>query len=196
VAIPAAPASPATTPTASRIGAFELGNLAATLLILRATELMTPGHGTDAAAQIALALYTAYNVAVTLVSFPAGSLGDRRGASRVLLAGACGLLVSYALLAATGSSLAVWGLAFVLAGVGIGCAETAEHAAVAAAAPEELRGSAFGLLAALQSVGNFAASAIAGVLWSVVSPAAAFSFAAVAMAAAIVLLAATRHRAR
>jgi MFS family permease len=181
-------------PLMSGIGAFEVGNFAATLLILRATELMTPAHGTDAAAQIALALYTAYNVAATLVSFPAGSLGDRRGARRVLLAGACALLLSYALLAATRSSLPVLGLGFVLAGVGIGCAETAEHAAVATVAPEELRGSAFGLLAALQSAGNFAASAIAGVLWSVVSPAAAFSFAAVAMAAAILLLAATRAR--
>ncbi|WP_298795829.1 hypothetical protein [uncultured Pseudonocardia sp.] len=40
--------------------------------------------------------------------------------------------------------------AFALAGVGIGCAETAEHAAVAAFAPEEVRGSAFGLLATVQ----------------------------------------------
>jgi hypothetical protein len=40
--------------------------------------------------------------------------------------------------------------------------ETAEHAAVAALAALELRGSAFGLLAAVQSFGNLAASAIAG----------------------------------
>ena len=175
------------------IGAFEVGNLAATLLILRATELMSPAHGTDAAAQIALALYTAYNIAATLISFPAGSLGDRRGAIRILLAGACAFLLAYALLAATGPSLALLGLAFVLAGVGIGCAETAEHAVVATAAPEELRGSAFGLLAALQSLGNFIASATAGVLWSVVSPTAAFTFAGAAMAVAIVVLANARE---
>lgn len=38
---------------------------------------------------------------------------------------------------------------FLLAGVAIGFVETAEHAAVAAQAPEEIRGSAFGLLAAI-----------------------------------------------
>jgi hypothetical protein len=34
----------------------------------------------------------------------------------------------------------------------------------------ELRGSAFGLLAAVQSFGNLAASAIAGLLWTLASP--------------------------
>ncbi|MEJ7721848.1 MAG: hypothetical protein WKF58_16110 [Ilumatobacteraceae bacterium] len=50
---------------------------------------------------------------------------------------------------------------FVLAGIGIGCVETAEHTAVATHAPEHLGGSAFGLLAATQSFGNLAASAVA-----------------------------------
>ena len=48
--------------------------------------------------------------------------------------------------------------AFILAGVGIGCAETAEHAAVANLAPTTLSGSAFGMLAAIQAGGNLAAS--------------------------------------
>jgi hypothetical protein len=43
--------------------AFELGNLAATLLILRATELLQPGRSHTSAAQLALVLYTAYNLA-------------------------------------------------------------------------------------------------------------------------------------
>ena len=47
------------------ITAFEIGNCAATLLILRATELLEPGHGDDSATTIALALYVAYNVAAT-----------------------------------------------------------------------------------------------------------------------------------
>jgi hypothetical protein len=36
---------------------------------------------------------------------------------------------------------------FLAAGIAIGCVETGEHAAVAALAPPDLRGSAFGLLA-------------------------------------------------
>jgi hypothetical protein len=52
--------------------------------------------------------------------------------------------------------------AFVLAGLGIGCGETAQTAAVASLAPERLRGSAFGLLATVQAGGNLIASAVAG----------------------------------
>jgi MFS family permease len=65
---------------------------------------------------------------------------------------------------------------FVVAGVAIGCVETAEHAAVVALAPERVRGSAFGLLAFLQAAGNLAASAIAGLLWTAISPEAAFAY--------------------
>jgi MFS family permease len=47
---------------------------------------------------------------------------------------------------------------------------------VAVLAPSEVRGSAFGLLAAVQSFGNLAASAIAGALWTLVSPRVAFAY--------------------
>ncbi|HYY08982.1 MAG TPA: MFS transporter, partial [Actinomycetota bacterium] len=47
------------------MGAFEFGNAAATLLILRATELLTPSYGGHRAAEIALLLYVGYNAAGT-----------------------------------------------------------------------------------------------------------------------------------
>ncbi len=75
---------------------------------------------------------------------------------------------------------------FVLAGIGIGCVETAEHTAVATHAPDHLRGSAFGLLAATQSFGNLAASAVAGILWTALSPTWAFAYLATAMAISLV----------
>jgi MFS family permease len=67
-------------------------------------------------------------------------------------------------------------LPFAAAGLAIGCTETAENSSVAAIAPAELRGSAFGLLATVQAAGNLAASAIAGILWTAISPAAAFTY--------------------
>jgi MFS family permease len=179
------------------VGAFELGNIAATLLILRATELLEPGHGADSAAQLALALYTAYNVAATLVSIPAGRHGDRRGPVPVLVAGTIAFAGAYVILAVVGASMLMLAAGFVLAGVAIGCVETAQHAAVARMAPEHLRGSAFGLLATVQSLGNFAASAIAGLLWTLVSPTAAFLYAAgwmVIALAAFTMTRATRRR--
>ena len=54
------------------ISAFELGNCAATLMILRATDLLEPGHGTDDATTIAIALYVVYNVSATVTSVAAG----------------------------------------------------------------------------------------------------------------------------
>jgi MFS family permease len=174
------------------VSAFELGNIAATLLILRALELLEPAHGENGAAQLGLALYTAYNVAATLVSVPAGRAGDRREPRIVLLAGAAAFALAYLLLALTGADLLLLAAGFVLAGVGIGCVETAEHAAVAALAPERLRGSAFGMLATVQSLGNLAASAVAGLLWTIVSPAAAFVYAAAWMLVALVAFAAIR----
>jgi MFS family permease len=176
------------------VSAFELGNVAATLLILRASDLLTPGHGSDPATKIALGLYAGYNLTATLASIPAGHLGDRRGMGRVLAGGFALFGAAYVLLAATGASIALIAVAFGLAGVAIGCVETAEHAAVARLAPEELRGSAFGLLAAVQSFGNLVASAVAGALWTLVSPAAAFAYAASWMLVALVVMMARRAR--
>jgi MFS family permease len=174
------------------VSAFELGNVAATLLILRATELLTPAEGADAATSTALLLYIAYNVAATLSSVPAGHVSDRTSPTLVLAIGAIAFLVAYGAFAATGPSVPVLLLAFVLAGVGIGCVETAEHAAVAVVAPIDVRGSAFGLLAAVQSFGNLAASAVAGLLWTVVSPEAAFTYLAAWMLVAVAGLATSR----
>ena len=158
------------------VSAFEVGNVAATLLILRATELLQPSHGTDSATEIAVGLYVGYNVAATLTSIPAGHVGDAFGKRRVFGLGALMFLTSYLAFALAGPSISVLAIAFVLAGVGIGCVETAEHSAVASFAPTHVRGSAFGLLAAIQSVGNLAASAVAGLLWSLVSPRVAFLY--------------------
>ena len=183
------------------ITVFELGNCAATLLILRATELFQPGRSNDHATQLALVLYVAYNLAATLISVPAGRHGDRHNPTRVLVAGAALFVAAYLWFAAGPAGVAALAPAFVLAGLGIGCVETAEHAAVATHAPTQLRGSAFGLLAVTQSVGNLAASAIAGILWTTISPTAAFIFLAATMTAATGTLAIVakprrRHRGR
>jgi len=155
------------------ITAFELANVAATLLILRATELIAPG---EAYSRTAVLLYAGYNAAATLIAVPAGHLTDRRGATLVLVLGAAMFAAAFVGFAFAGASVALLALLFVLAGVGIGVGETAESAAVAAFAPLDVRGSAFGLVAAVQAFANLAASAVAGLLWKAVSPEAAFLY--------------------
>ncbi|MDN5860975.1 MAG: MFS transporter [Pseudonocardia sp.] len=171
--------------------AFEIGNVAATLLILRATDLYVAERGIDAATRIGIGLYVIYNVAATITSFPAGSLSDRlsgRGPLLVTLAGVAAFAAAYLLFALAGPVLLVLGAAFALAGIGIGCVETAEHAAVAACAAPEIRGSAFGLLATVQAIGNVAASTVAGLLYTVASPAVAFGYLVVWMVVALGVL--------
>jgi MFS family permease len=155
------------------IAAFELANVAATLLILRTTELIAPGHDYS---RTAILLYAGYNLAATLIAVPAGHLTDRRGATIVLFLAAVMFTAAFAGFAFAGASIPLLAFLFVLAGIGIGVGETAESAAVAALAPIEIRGSAFGLVAAVQAFANLAASAVAGVLWKAVSPEAAFLY--------------------
>jgi MFS family permease len=176
------------------VSLFELGNMAATLLILRATEVLTPERGQDAAATVAIALYVGYNIAATIASAPAGRIADRVGARRVFAGGVALFGVAYALFAMAGPSVVILGAAFVIAGVAIGAVETGEHAAVAGLAPEHQRGSAFGLLAGIQSLGDFVASAVIGIVWTVAGPVVAFGLAVVVMVASLVSVVTLRER--
>jgi MFS family permease len=163
------------------VSLFEAGNMAATLLILRATEVLAPERGQDGAATVAITLYVGYNIAATLASVPAGRIADRVGARLVFAGGVALFGVAYALFALAGPSVLVLGVAFVFAGVAIGAVETGEHAAVAGLAPDHQRGSAFGLLAGIQSLGDFVASAVIGIIWTIAGPAVAFGVAVLAM---------------
>ena len=177
------------------ISAFEVGNVATTLLILRATELLAPTRGEDSATSIALLLYLGYNTAAAVTSVPAGHLSDRSTPRIVLAGGVLAFLMAYLIFAVAGPSIGVLLLGFVLAGIGIGCVETAEQASVAVA-PTGLRGSAFGLLAAVQSFGNLAASTVAGLIWTLISPSAAFVYLAAWMLISVIGFVSDRERTR
>jgi MFS family permease len=94
----------------------------------------------------------------------------------MLAAGVALFLLSYLGFSVSTTKVALLAIAVGVAGIAIGRAETAQHSAVAALAPEGIRGSAFGLLATVQAFGNFAASAIAGLVWTAVSPKTAFLY--------------------
>jgi MFS family permease len=167
------------------ISVFEVGNVAATLLILRATDLLEPGRSLDDATQIAIGLYVLYNLMATLASVPAGRLADSSTPIRVLIIGTGAFAAAYGGFAFVGASIPLLAVFFILAGLGIGAVETAEHSAVAILAPESLRGSSFGALAAIQSFGNLLSSSIVGVLYVAFSPTVAFLAPTVAMIVAL-----------
>jgi MFS family permease len=161
------------------IAAFELGNMTTTLLILRATALLhVHGRSIAAATSLAVLIYAGHNLFASLVAYGGGHWIDRAGPRAAFASGACLYIAAYALFAVDSSGWFLLVPAFLLAGSGIGLAETAESALVARSLPERLRGSGFGLLGGVQSVGDFGSSAAVGLLWTVVSPTSGFLYAA------------------
>lgn len=161
------------------IAAFELGNMATTLLILRATTLLHGhGHSLAAATTLAVLIYAGHNLFGSLVAYAGGHWIDRAGPRVAFAAGALVYVMSYVLFAVAAGGWALLLVAFLLAGTGIGLAETAESALVARLLPDRLRGSGFGVLGGVQSLGDFASSAAVGLLWTAVSPFAGFVYAA------------------
>ncbi len=178
------------TPQLVPIAFFELGNLATTLLILRATRVLEhAGTGATRAASLAIFLYAAHNAVAAGSSLLAGSTVDRFGPRPVLAAGATSYLAGYGLLAAVHSSSALLGAGFLLAGLGIGLGETAQTALVALALPTELRSQGFGLLGLVQAAGDLGATVVAGALWAAVGAIVAFGYAAGWMLLAVLALA-------
>jgi MFS family permease len=159
--------------------AFELGNLAATLLILRATDLLqADGRSLTSATSVAILLYAVHNGIAALAAFAGGHLTDRLGPRVVFGSGSAVYVGAYVLFAVGPSTWPLLLIAFALAGIGIGFAETAQSTTVALLLPDRLRGNGFGLLGLVQSVGDLGATVVAGLLWAAVSPAVAFGYAA------------------
>ncbi len=176
---------------------FELGNVATTLLILRATDLLHTGggHGRSitSATSLAILLYAAHNAAATLAALGGGQLADRLSPRLVFAAGAGVYVAGYSLFAVSTHAWAVLLAAFLLSGVGIGFGETAESTVVAHGLPERLRSNGFGVLGLTQAVGDLGSTVVAGLLWSLVSPALAFGYLAAWMLASVVASGMLRH---
>jgi len=161
------------------IAMFELGNVATTLLILRSTQLLHHGGRSLAAAtSLAILLYAAHNACASAVAFAGGYWVDRGGPGVVFAVGALLYLLAYAGFALSWHAWLPLLAAFLLAGSGIGLAETAESTLVAQLLPDRLRGSGFGLLGGVQSFGDFASSTVVGLLYAAASPAVGFAYAA------------------
>ena len=167
------------------VGIFGMADYARTLLILAATQLLTPAHGVEHAAQIAGLLYVGHNVFYAGYSYPVGALSDRVGRRGLLAIGYLGgALSSLGLVAAFMWKLdvVIFLLAmFGLAGFSIAVEDALEGAMTADLVSDPLRGTAFGVLGTVNGVGDLVASVVVGLLWTVLSPVVAFAYAAVVM---------------
>jgi MFS family permease len=176
------------------VGTFGVGDFAHTLLILAATELLTPGIGVLRAAQVAGLLYVGRNVIQTLASYPIGALADRLGHWRVLVIGyLLGALMATLLVLAFGLGLAsvpLLAVVFVLAGLYIAVQEALEATLTASYVPAEIRGISYGVLGSVNGLGDLVSSLVVGLLWTAISPVFGFGFAALAMAIGTITMAA------
>jgi MFS family permease len=170
-------------------GIFGLGDFSHTMLILYATQKLTPGYGRAVAASIAIGLYLLHNVFYASFAYVGGWLSDHVAHRKFVLAAAYALAVAMAALLAEGSgSRLVLAIVFAIAGMFVGIAEALEDSLTASVVPESQRGIAYGTLAAVNAVGDFASSAVIGMLWTVVAPSAAFAASGVLFIIAVVLI--------
>jgi len=172
--------------------AHGIGDFAPTLLILRASQILTPRFGAPRAAILSIGLYTFYNVVNAGASYPAGALSDRVGKRGLLAAGyLLGALCFVSFIFLDGPSFPILTGLFALAGLHGAFQQSVEKSTASEILPAHIRGSGFGVLAAVNGVGDLISSVAVGALWSKVSPAAGFLFAGVfsALGAAVIYFA-------
>jgi MFS family permease len=178
------------------VGLFGLADFAPTLLMLRATQVLAPTMGNSRAMTAAVALYVVRNGVYAAASFPVGKLSDRVPKHLVLAAGYALLILIAAGAAAPVPDVSFFLALFCLSGVLAGVQDTVEGASVADLVQTAARGSAYGVLAAVNGAGDLLSSIMVGALWHWFSPAIAFGVAAVLAADGAVLMATFRPSSR
>ena len=159
---------------------LSLARFSEAFLILRARTRGLP----DALAPAVLVLM---NVVYAAAAFPAGRLADRAPHRRLLAISVAPLFLSQLALAAAARldlvavGIALWGLHLALS-------QGLLSAMIAAAAPAELRGTAFGVFNLASGVALLAASLLAGLLWQRFGPATPFAVASGFSLLALLLL--------
>ena len=170
------------------VGLFGSGDFAHTLLILLATQKLTPELGAAKAASFAVGFYVLHNVFYAGFAFIAGWLADRLPKHLVLATGYA--LAAVMALAIIFLPLTAWTLGgiFVLGGVYVAIEETLEDSFCAELVSEEHHGMAFGTLATVNGVGDFLSSITVGALWTAFGTNVAFGYSAALFVAGSLLV--------
>lgn len=178
------------------VGVFGMGDFSHSLLILAATQLLTPSMGVVQAAQVAGLLYVGRNIVQVGLSYPVGVLADRIGATPVLAAGyalgaVTALLTAFAFWHGS-DSLVLLCIVFAAAGLYVAVQEALEATVTAGMVPERMLGTGYGALGTVNGTAKFISSSMVGLIWTALAPQAAFAAAALLMAAGTFVLARTR----
>ena len=169
------------------VGMFGVGNFATAFFTLRAAQMVQPEVSHTDALSFAVGFYLAHNFVGAVVSFPAGWLSDRVGKPLVLSA-AYATFAAACVVGLAGHGFFALGLMALLVGAQNPVVSAVESSLTSSLVEERRLGTAFGILNAINGVGDLGSSIVAGVLWTFVSPVAALAVGAVLCAAAALVL--------
>jgi MFS family permease len=171
------------------VGIFGAGDFSHSLLILYASSMLAPAHGLRQAASLAVGLYTLHNVFYAVSAYISGWLSDHVASRKSVLAAGYALAGVTAIFLSTGTpSLPLLAVIFLLAGLYLGTEEALEDSLSAELVPHEQHGMAFGTLAAVNAVGDFVSSLLAGSLWSLFNVQTAFAASTILFFAGAILI--------
>jgi MFS family permease len=165
---------------------FTLARFSEAFLLLRAQSVGVP-------LALAPAVMVVMNLVYAVAAWPAGAWSDRMGRYGVLTFGFA-LLIAADLLLAFVPTVTGVGLGVALWGLHMGLTQGLLASLVADTAPENLRGTAFGMFNLVTGVAALLASVVAGALWDAAGPAGTFFAGAMFTALALVALPLVRPR--
>jgi MFS family permease len=160
------------------VGLFGIGAFAHTLLILLATQKLTPTLGPTKAATVAVALYILHNVFYAAFALIGGWLGDRFPKNYLLATGYVMAAVMSLCIMFLPANIGTLALVFILGGTNVALEETLEDSLCAELTDQSQHGMAFGVLATVKGLGDFLSSIIVGALWTALGPTLAFGYSA------------------
>jgi len=164
---------------------FNLGNFSDAFLLLRAQQIGIPIN------LIPLS-FVVMNITYGLSSYPIGVLSDRIGRQGLLTSGFILFALVYFGFGVAQTPWQIWVL-FALCGLYLGKTQSLLQALVADRVPEDLRGTAFGLINLITGIALLPASLLAGILWEKVGSQAVFMVSSGFAVTAIVVLSISRH---
>jgi len=145
---------------------FTLARFSEAFLLLRAQSVGFPPT-------LAPAVMLIMNIVYAFAAWPAGLLSDKIGRHGLLLGG-FSMLVVADLMLAFAPSMTVVAMAAAVWGLHMGLTQGLLASLVADTAPDDLRGTAFGVFNLVTGIGALAASIIAGTLWDIFGPTGTF----------------------
>lgn len=174
-------------------GVFGVANFANTFLVLRVTEALKPAMGILKAGSIAAGLYMFLNIGAAIFAYVFGVLGDKTS-KKALIGLGYAIFAAYCIgFVVLPSTIVSFAILFMLAGVETGLIDVMQRAYSADLLKKDIRGTGFGLLNTVNSVGALISSVAAGALWTVFSYAWSFMYGAILAIISVVILLIQHH---